>query len=326
MRSYVDMHCDTLMKAWAMDCEDIYTMEGTMLDVERLCRGGCKAQFFAMFLESIDRKEELGEAFPEDDAYVEECCRIFRNTIERHGDVLAPAGSYEDYKRNAENGKISGILTVEDGRLLDGRMEKLEDLYQKGVRLISLTWNHKNCLGSPNSRDAAVMAQGLTSFGKDVVCRMNELGMLVDVSHLSDGGFWDVVKLSEKPFVASHSNCRALNPHTRSMTDEMIRALAEKGGVMGVNFAPGFLTRDTGSRVSRISDLVKHLRHMIDVGGIGCAAIGTDFDGIGGELEIDSADKMPLLFDALEKAGFTAAQIDALAEKNVERVMKDAMF
>ena len=106
----------------------------------------------------------------------------------------------------------SGIMFNPDNEVF---MEKLERFHAMGIRLISLTWNFENCFGYPNSRDRAVMERGLKPFGKDAVCRMQELGMLVDVSHLSDGGFWDVVKLSEKPFVASHSNCRALNPHPR---------------------------------------------------------------------------------------------------------------
>ncbi|MEG1125792.1 MAG: membrane dipeptidase, partial [Oscillospiraceae bacterium] len=166
---------------------------------------------------------------------------------------------------------------------------------------------------------------GLTDFGKLAVERMNELGILIDVSHLSDGGFSDVLQISKKPFVASHSNCRALSPHRRNLTDEMLKALAEKGGVAGVNFGPGFLSADITSTESTLPNILAQLRHMIQIGGIGCAAIGTDFDGIKGNLAIPGADKMPLLFYKLEQEGFTTEEIEHIAYKNVQRVLADAL-
>lgn len=325
MQTYIDMHCDTLMKAWMTGKRDIYSLKNTMVDVERLRKGGCKAQFFAIFLPPVTLKKYMGPLFPKDDRYVEKCCKIFQNTVVRHADALSQARSLRELEANAAAGKLSGILTVEDGRVLDGKLEKLDWLFEKGVRLISLTWNQENCLGAPNSVNPALMEKGLTPFGKDAVRRMNELGMLVDVSHLSDGGFWEVVNLSNKPFVASHSNCRALNPHPRSMTDEMIHTLADKGGVMGVNFGPEFLTGDPKNKQSRLEGILAQLRHMMDVGGVGCAAIGTDFDGVSGELEIGSADRMPLLFEAMDRVGFTPAEIDAAAEGNVLRILRDVM-
>lgn len=107
---------------------------------------------------------------------------------------------------------MSAVLTMEDGRMVNGEMEKLEYLYEEGVRAISLTWNGANCFGFPNSREKEIMEAGLTSFGKEALERMNELGILIDVSHLSDGGFYDVARISKKPFAATHSNCRALTP------------------------------------------------------------------------------------------------------------------
>ena len=120
-------------------------------------------------------------------------------------------------------------------------MNRLHTLYQEGVRLVTLLWNEENCIGSPNSKDRKIMQKGLKPFGFEVVEQMNSLGMLIDVSHLSDGGFWDVLSTSSKPIVASHSNARALCEHPRNLSDDMIRALAEKGGVIGLNFYPYFV-------------------------------------------------------------------------------------
>ena len=171
----------------------------------------------------------------------------------------------------------------------------------------------------------AVMAQGLTDFGKEAIGYMNDLGMIVDVSHLSDGGFRDVAEISRKPFIASHSNCRALNPHPRSLTDEMIRALADRGGVLGLNFCPAFLTENPEEENSSVDALAAQLRHRIRTGGLECATIGTDFDGISGSFEIPSADYMPVFFEALEKRGFTPRELEYVGWRNAERVFRETM-
>ncbi len=320
---YIDMHCDTLGYAWMHRKKDLAGLKGSMVSLEKLEAGGCAAQFFAIFLPPQKLKKLLGPLLPKDEAYVEKLLAVYHNTMERYPERIAPARNAAELEENRLQGKISAFLTLEDGRVLNGSLERLENYYKKGVRLISLTWNDPNCLGFPNAKDPAVMNAGLTEFGKTAVQRMGELGMLVDVSHLSDGGFRDVAALCKGPFVASHSNCRALNPHTRSMTDEMIRTLAQHGGVMGLNFGPEFLTADTKSRVSRLEDMVRQLRHMVQVGGEDCPAIGSDFDGIGGTLEVSGADKMQLLFERLEQDGFTPRQIEKIAFQNVERVIRD---
>lgn len=322
---YIDMHCDTLMMAWRKGWADIYHRPELMVDIQRLVQGGCRAQFFAIFLPSPTMKERMGLAHLDDDVYIEQLGQIFCTTLEQHGDVVAQAGNLAQVRENTRAGKLSAILTMEDGRSVDGKMEKLERYYNMGVRVIGLTWNQENCFGAPNSRDATIMAKGLTDFGKDAILRMNELGMGVDVSHLSDGGFWDVARLTKKPFFATHSNCRSLNPHPRSMTDEMIRVLADKGGVMGVNFCPAFLVQDVENTRTTCEMLTAQLRHMIRVGGEDIAAIGTDFDGMNGALEIASADQMPKLFTALEQAGFTAREIEKIVYANAERVIGEVL-
>ena len=321
--NYIDMHCDTLMKAWGKKWPDIYDRPEMMVDIKRLLQGNCKAQFFAIFLPSPKMKEHMGLAQMDDDDYIDQLAAIFRTTLNQHGDCVAQAGNLAQVRENANAGKLSAILTMEDGRSVDGKMEKLDHYYNMGVRVIGLTWNQENCFGAPNSRDAAIMSKGLTPFGKDAIVRMNELGMGVDVSHLSDGGFWDVANLTKRPFFATHSNCRSLNPHPRSMTDEMIRALADKGGVMGVNFCPAFLVQNVENNQATCDMLTAQLRHMIKVGGEDCAAIGTDFDGMNGELDISSADQMPKLFVALERTGFTPREIEKIAFRNVERVIAE---
>ncbi len=323
--NYIDLHCDTLMGAFFSKKTDIGQMEKASIDLERLKKGSCMAQFFAIFLPSLPTREKMGDKLPDDETYISALRTILMNTIEKYPNDLAYASNAAQLEANHRSGKISAFLTIEDGRSVCGDMANLERYYDMGVRLISLTWNHANCFGFPNSLDPETMAKGLTDFGKDAVVRMNELGMLVDVSHLSDGGFWDVVELSRRPFVASHSNCRALGVHQRNLTDEMIRALADKGGVAGLNFASQFLTKDVSFNLSRISDLAAHAVHMRNKGGIECVALGTDFDGISCQLEIPGPDQMYLLFDALKKAGFTEGDIEKIAYQNAQRVIRDVL-
>ena len=163
------------------------------------------------------------------------------------------------------------------------------------------------------------MGRGLTAKGREVVGRLSSQGIVIDTSHLSDGGFWDLVDMGV-PMMASHSNCRAITGHQRNLTDEQIRALADRGGVMGLNFCPIFLS-DRNDNKSCISDMVRHVMHMYQVGGAGVMALGTDFDGIEGELEIAHPDGLRRLFDALSDAGLPSSAIEAFAYGNALRVL-----
>jgi membrane dipeptidase len=323
---FIDMHCDTLMLSFVKKTEDIYDLPDTMLDVKRMKEAGALAQFFAIFMPPPGAEKLIGLSRPVDDQeFIEYCVKTFTTTMERHRDTIVPAGSGGDIEKNRDAGKMSAFLTFEDGRPIDGRLENLDRYYNRGFRLISLTWNGENCFGFPNSKESEIMQRGLKPFGKDAVRRMNELGMVVDVSHLSDGGFFDVAEISRKPFVASHSNCRALSPHQRNLTDEMIRTLAEKGGVAGLNFAPDFLNADITNKESTAELISLHARRMIDVGGTECVALGSDFDGIQGNIEVGRVEKMPLLFDRLSRDGLSDEVIEKIAWKNALRVLKDIM-
>ncbi len=283
------------------------------------------AQFFAMFVpqESLFAKEEIKCSSAWE--YIDALSNGFYNTLSTQEDKIAFAGNFDDLQRNYENDKISAFLTVEDGYCVDGCFENIRKLYDKGVRLISLTWNFQNCFGFPNSKEDNIMNAGLTPFGKEALEYMNELGIIIDVSHLSDGGFYDVADISKAPFVASHSNCREITPHTRNMTDEMIKKMAECGGVAGINFCSDFIVPSGGDDISKIEYIIKHIEHFVNKGGIECVGIGTDFDGIQSRLEIENALMMQLLFERLSLCGFSDSDIEKIAFKNVQRVIKSSM-
>ena len=193
--------------------------------------------------------------------------------------------------------------------------------------MLTLTWNFENEIGYPNTIVKAKdydpsRHYGLKPEGSEIVREMNRVGMIVDVSHLGDDGFWDVVKYCDGPFVASHSNARAVCNHTRNMTDDMIRALADKGGVMGLNFCGDFLNPNG---TSRVEDMVRHAKHIINVGGSDILGLGTDYDGIDGDLELDHCDKMPLLAQEMERQGFSTQQIEKIFHGNVLRLYREVL-
>lgn len=320
MTPYLDLHCDTLGLGFMKKKEDIYEVPEGMLDIRRMRDAGMFGQFFAMFFPPSGR-----EGMPGDEVYYQSLVRLFHNSLEKHADCIAFAGNGTEAEKNFREGRMSAFLTIEDGRHVQGKLSDIRRFYEDGVRLITLTWNQENCFGAPNSRERSIMEKGLTSFGKEAVGYMNGLGMLIDVSHLSDGGFYDVLELSKKPFVASHSNARSLSPHPRNLTDEMIRGLAEKGGIAGVNFYGAFLNADAASEKSTLEALTAHITYMSKLGGEDFVALGTDFDGISGDIEIHSPLLMERLFERLKKEGFSHSQIEKLAYRNALRVIHEVL-
>ena len=260
-----------------------------------------------------------------DELYFKLLTEGFYRDIEKHSDIIAFAGNAADIEKNAKDGKMSAVLTIEDGRFINGDMNKIKEVYDRGVRAISLTWNYENCFGWPNSLDKEIMNKGLKEFGIEAIQYMNDLGIIIDVSHLSDGGFYDVAKYTKKPFVATHSNARAASPHQRNLTDDMIKVLAEKGGVTGLNFAPQFMDLDVNATHTPVSNIIRNAKHIVNVGGIDVLGLGTDFDGIGGTQEISDSSMLPQLWDAFAKAGFHESEIEKIAYGNVMRVIKESM-
>ena len=320
---FIDMHCDTLMP-FARGGEYSLFANNGQVDFQKMKKGDALAQFFAVFFPKMEYFTAQGIDMNAD-LYFKLLTDGFYRDVEKHNDIIAYAGNAADIEKNAKDGKMSAILTIEDGRFINGDMDKIKMVYDKGVRAISLTWNFENCFGWPNSLDKEIMNKGLKQFGIDAIQYMNDLGIIIDVSHLSDGGFYDVAKYSKKPFVATHSNARAVSPHQRNLTDDMIRLLGEKGGVTGLNFCPEFMDADITAKHTPISNIVKNAKHIVNVGGIDVLGIGTDFDGIGGTQEISDSSMLPLLWDALAKEGFHESEIEKISHGNVLRVIRESM-
>jgi membrane dipeptidase len=324
---FIDMHCDSVMLALAKDKEkhSLYDSKYTMVDFKKMKQGEAMVQCFAVFLPLEQAFDMMGLEKMDDESYIALARKCIMDNVSAHENIIKMAYNADDIKENWDSGKMSAVLTMEDGRAVLGKLENIKRFYDMGFRACSLTWNFKNCFGSPNSKGPDAMAEGLTKFGKEGVKYMQELGMLVDVSHLSEGGFWDVANICKKPFVATHSNAKALSPHQRNLTDDQIKALAISGGVTGLNFAPAFLNEDVSCNDSTARLLAKHARHIVNVGGINVCGIGSDLDGISGNIEIGSSDKMQMLVSALKKENFSDDEIEKIFYKNVLRVFKDAV-
>lgn len=297
----IDMHCDTIW-AWMKGQEEC------CVDFEKLKMADSIAQFFACFIYMDD--------FQGDDRFTKAYQHAL-HMIHCGKERLNVVCNYEEMIAVKNQSQIPAFLTIEEGGILDGSLNRLEELYKEGIRLMTLTWNYENCIGHPNSRDANTMNMGLKSFGFEVVERMNELGMIIDVSHLSDGGFWDVLKHSKQPVVASHSNARELCNHPRNLSDKMIRALAQAGGIIGVNFYPYFLRPDGNVAAD---DIANHIWHIYQIGGEDVIAFGTDFDGFDeGQSEIAHIGQIDKVYRAVQKRGFSERQIEKIWNKNILR-------
>ncbi|MHC1759209.1 MAG: dipeptidase [Negativicutes bacterium] len=310
----VDFHCDTILRL-IENGEDTGLWENKLsVDIQKLRKGDVAAQFFALYVDMAKTQTPLETCLTMLDRFYLE--------LEKNRDHIRLATCYKEFLDNETARKISAFLTIEEGATLQGKLSNLRNFYRLGVRLITLSWNYPNEIGFPNAKEEC-RERGLTEFGQEVVCEMNRLGMLIDVSHLSDGGFYDVARLSKQPFVASHSNARAITGHARNLTDDMIRVLAEKGGVTGINFAKQFLGEDP--ELSRIADMVRHIKYIRDIGGIEVPAVGTDFDGIKPRQEIANSGEMGKLADSLVADGFTETEIEKIFHQNALRIIRDVL-
>ncbi|MCR5068112.1 MAG: dipeptidase [Erysipelotrichaceae bacterium] len=310
----IDMHCDTITALYHSGKD--FVDNDLHISLNKLEQGGYIAQCFAMFvyLEGNDHPFETCNRYI--DKYDE--------VITQNSGRIRRALSAEDIERNAEEGFISAILTTEEGAVLEGKPENIDRLYDRGVRMMTLTWNFENELGYPNYLTKELIKadteRGLKPFGFEAISRMWDKGIIVDVSHLNDAGIYDVLSVARKPIVASHSNCRAIRDFPRNLSDDMILKLKENGGIMGLNFCPEFISDDTGS--DQIADMVAHIKHVRDLAGIETMALGSDFDGIDTPNGLSDCSKIGLLYDALVSEGFSSRELDCLFHDNFLRVFR----
>lgn len=330
----VDMHCDTISEIWQRRTagQETELLENCLhVDLRRMQESGYLLQNFALFVNSRSCGDPWEQA--------RRLYRIFFQEMEKNRDMIAPVLRFEDIENNKNQGKLSALLAVEEGAVCKGELEKLRLLFDMGVRMMTLVWNYPNELGHPNldltggkTEEADFLyvpntKDGLTQRGREFVGKMEELGMIVDVSHLSDAGFYHVLECAAKPFVASHSNARAVCRCARNLTDDMIRRLAERGGCMGLNFCGDFLEEAPREQKNpgTLEAVVRHAKYIVEQGGIEVLGLGSDFDGIPTHGELPGVQSMGILWEALHRAGFTSYQLDQIFGRNVLRVYRECL-
>ena len=307
----IDLHCDTIMQLLDHpDSGDLYR-NTWKIDIEKLQKAHSKVQDFALFINLGETNDPYGR--------YEEMRNLCTTQIHLYGEHIQHVLSYQDVKSVYESGKIGALMSIEEGGVLGGDLDKLKQAYQDGVRLITLTWNYPNGLGEPHCGE---QHKKLTPKGIEFVEAMQDLGIIVDCSHLNDAGTEQLGDILDVPFVASHSNAREVTAHTRNLPDNLIKLIANKGGVIGLNFAQSFLGT---SSISRIEDIVKHGLYLINKGGEDVVALGTDFDGIKPDTEIKDASEMHRLYDAFKEAGLSVEQCEKLFWKNADRLLKEIL-
>lgn len=315
----IDMHCDTISR--------IYKTPGSclrenpfQLDLLKMKSSGYLLQNFALF---IDQEED---GCPYDACHNQ--LAVFQREMGKNSDLIVPVTTYHEILENENLGKMSALLTIEEGQVCKGSLKILKEFYDLGVRMMTFTWNHKNTLGSPAEPAHGTAKGGLTNLGIAFLDAMEQLGIIADVSHLSDQGIIDVCRLAKKPFVASHSNSRALCSRGRNLPDELIQKIANTGSVIGVNFYGPFLT-DTpdhnGCFYGCVKDIARHIQHMVKIAGISGIGLGSDFDGIDDNLELKNCSFMELLEAELKKAGFHEREIERIFYQNVLELYKELL-
>jgi membrane dipeptidase len=320
----IDGHCDTILSvmtrgSWfGSRSRDFFERdEDGHIDLPRLLEGGITCQVMALYIEpqykpaaSARRCLEMLDAF---------------YSLLDQSEQFVMATKVQDILDAKAGGKVAGLLSIEGGEAIEGSLSALRNFYRLGVRAMGLTWNQRNDLADGVGEKSA--KSGLTDLGISVVKEMEKLGMLVDVSHLSESSFWGVHEVADRPYIASHSNAQALASHPRNLTDKQIEALASKGGVIGVVFCPPFVDDDRENvTLSRVCD---HIDHIKKVAGIDHVGLGSDFDGFGvspGSPQVmKDVSEMPKLTEELLRRGYTEEEVKKVLGGNWLRVYKEVI-
>lgn len=350
---FFDAHCDTFLRVveTGADFEGANPAGAAELHITLpgMIQAGVRMQVFAAWTlaERLQGRE---------DQVAMQVVEAVNATCRAHSERFVLVRTRADLQAAAAHpAKIGALCALESADPLKGDPQALDRYYEAGVRLLTLVWGDNAFCGATFGSGT-----GLTHKGRELVARCEALGVMVDVSHASDAGFWDVCQVATKPFVASHSNCRTLCSSTRNLTDEMIRALAERGGVVGINLAPGFLSQELSTRYAEHRDKVMsepgadtltidevgarmtefnrslprpplslvadHVRHLIKVGGEVCVGFGGDLDGVDSLPEgMEGVADYLKFIDLLKAAGLSSSQVDKVCHGNMMRVFGEVL-
>lgn len=350
----VDGHNDVIINSIFRGRDIGQRLDVGHTDIPRLQEGGVDVQVFAVW--SYDADWPTG-AF----AHANEQIDSLESLVARNPDKIAIAKNSSDIERILEDGKIVALIGIESGNMIESSIENLEKLHDRGAVYLTLTWNFNLpwvTAAAVEDTKPAEEQQGLSPLGKDIVRRMNELGMMIDLSHASKKTFYDVIETSTKPVLVSHSNAAKLTPHFRNLDDQQLAALKENGGVIGLNFYSGFLDTTYNKRVEDLfrkefdrapnADedvgvqykalnkenkhlantpmhvLLDHIDYLVDKVGIDHVALGSDFDGVDSTPQgLEDVSKFPNLTKALQERGYSRSDIEKIMGLNFLRILRE---
>jgi membrane dipeptidase len=291
------------------------------VNLDKMQAGDAAAQCFAIFNPTPRMLERM---FPDrtvtPQQYHAMALAAYQRELTRNADRILPAYTVDDILCNREKGKMSAILTIEDLLPCEGKAERIEQYYDEGARIMGYIWNFENALAYPNSSDPEIMNRGLKDFGKEMVDFIQDMGAIIDVSHLNDGGFWDLVELAKKPFVATHSNARSVCAHKRNLTDDMIREMVKRDCLIGLNYFVKFLEND--GNVESLDQLMKHIEHFFALGAEKNLALGSDFDGAVLPECLSTPAKAAGIYGYLLERGMSREQAEGIMFRNAQEFLK----
>jgi len=304
----VDSHNDTIIAHKRLGISLKTRTDRTQVDLPRLREAGVNVSFFAV---------DVTRAVKNHLTYALDAFGFFEKDLESSWDEVLIVASKKDLFEASSKGRLAIILAIENSDAMEGSLNVLRMLFKLSVRSIGLTHNPRSL--AADGVDESRTGGGLTSFGVQLIEEMNNLGILVDLAHISEKGFWDALDASRKPVIVSHGNCRALCNHRRNLTDEQIRGLASKRGVIGVTFVPAFVDEEKPS----ISRLIDHIDHIVEITGVNHVGIGSDFDG-GGTL-LKDVTELPEITKRLLERGYNEDEVKKILGGNFLRVLSDVL-
>jgi membrane dipeptidase len=300
-KNIIDLHCDALFKGDKRGCG---LKGGLQFSPEKLPPGFRLFELLAAYVPDSLRGEKAERHFLR-------LAELFHTEAQRCG--IAEVEALAAIPAALEQSPVAAALAIEGGAALNGKLENIERFFNLGVRLITLTWNAENELGGGAGTDISLKA-----FGRAAVTEMERLGIVVDASHLSERAFWDLCETARRPFIASHSNARAICNHRRNLTDEMFAEIKRRGGIAGVCFHRDFI-REDGENGS-INDLLRHVHHFLERGGENTLALGSDFDGCDPpDYLSEGIGRFAYLAECMERSGIPAAIIEKIMFENAKR-------
>jgi membrane dipeptidase len=322
----VDGHNDTMLKiiddkTWLPKI-NIGKNTDNHIDIPKLVEGGLNIPFFAAFTSGY--YNDIQKSISRTLALINALYWTENNNI----DSFKIANSVEDIKEIVAEGKIAAIPTIEGAYSLDenNAIELLRQYYDLGIKVVGFNWNYSNDLGEGcsktyNDPDKTPSSGGLTKLGEKVALEMNKLGMIIDVSHMAESTFWDIINVSKMPIIASHSGVYALRNHPRNLKDKQLKALAKNGGVIGIVLASSFLT---DGEFAYVKDYVDHIDYAVNLIGIDHVGIGSDFDGTYLPDDIENSSELYKIVEELNNRGYKDDDIEKILGKNMLRVLKNA--